>query len=82
VAGRVKIQGQMIRSTMVPSRDLVAFAESRREDKRITQQLTEEIAFVDLGQKIDQMMHAAVGLLRAGLKQIVKFFVVSEESAG
>jgi hypothetical protein len=34
-----------------------------------------------LRQKIDELMHATVGLLRAGFEQIVKFFVVPEKFA-
>ncbi len=34
---------------------------------------------LQLGQERDQMMHALVGLLRAGLEQVEEFFVVSEQ---
>ena len=39
------------------------------------------IALLQFLQQIDQMMHAVVGLLRAALEQIEKFFVVSEKFA-
>src|SRR5438876_10951996 len=39
------------------------------------------IVMLEFAEKINQMMDAAVGLLRAGFEQIVKLFVVTEELA-
>ena len=39
------------------------------------------IVMLEFPEKINQMMDAAVGLLRAGFEQVVKLFVVTEELA-
>ena len=42
-------------------------------------QVLRRVAVLEFAQQIDEVMNAAVGLLRAGFEQIEKFFVVSEK---
>jgi hypothetical protein len=44
-------------------------------------QIMKRILIIELGQKIDKVMHARVRLLRARFQQIKKLFVVSEKSS-
>ena len=60
--------GQLLRDLLILSPAVDEFFQAFRR-----------LVLLELRQQRDQMVHAAVRLLRAGLQQIEKLFVVSEE---